>query len=122
MIHRRRPSSTVTLLVAVFLAISSLLPFWAGSEAGAAAPTGVEHASMHHHSSADAGPAGPSSSGACPQHETCSGQCCVGCAQCVVALPVSQDDPFLPLPEFRTTVVRLTLDGSSSFLDRPPRG
>ena len=118
----RHTLSTVAMFVALFMVFSSLLPFWAGSQAGAAAPAAVEHAAMHHHSSADAGPVEPSSSDTCPQHEACSGQCCVGCAQCVMAFSDFRDTPLVSAPEFRTTVVRLTPDGSTSSLDRPPRG
>ncbi len=118
----RHRTPAIALVLALVLGFSSLLPFWTGSEARAAAPAGAEHAAMHHHSSADAGSTEPSSSGACPQHEACSGQCCVGCAQCVMNLSESPSIPIATVPEFRATVFRLTLDRSSSLLDRPPRG
>lgn len=118
----RHRTPVIALVLALLLGFSSLLPFWTGGEARAAAPTGTEHAAMHHHSSADAGSTEPSSSGTCLQHEACSGQCCAGCAQCVINLSGSMNSPYATAPEFRATVLHLTLDVSASLLDRPPRG
>ena len=125
MIHRRRPSSTVTLLVAVFLAISSLLPFWVGSEAGAAAPdTGDGQQAMagHHHPVPGADIPDPSTPGSCVQHDTCDGKCCVGCGHCAV----TTSEPHLPAVPFTppspTVLPVLLLSASLSGLDRPPRG
>lgn len=118
----RHNAPAVALVLALFLGISSLLPFWTGGAAEAAAPAGAGHATMHHHSSADAGSPEPSFSGSCPQHESCVGKCCAGCVQCVMNLSESPGIPIAMVPEFRATVFRLTLDVSASLLDRPPRG
>jgi hypothetical protein len=117
-----RHSPVISLFAALLLAVTSLSPFWAGGRAEAAAPDRIEHAA-HHQDAADlAAPVEAAGAGVCQQHDVCSGQCCAGCAHCVVTLPGLPGFALRTLTEFHAAVLRLTLDGSVSSPDRPPRG
>lgn len=87
-------------------------------------------ASMHaaHHGSDQDSASGPaslssldSSASSCAQHESCDGQCCVSCAQCVTALtglPPTSAAPHAVLTPFS---VLLAFTHFPSERERPPR-
>lgn len=121
--HRLRNfPRTVQWLLALTLALSPLLSAWHGGMAVADQSSTVA-ADTHAHQSMTAhgdGQPDPAHAG-CAQHDSCLGQCCVGCGHCTSAsLPLSVD-PVVSHSVLTPHVLRLSITPLIVLRERPPR-
>jgi hypothetical protein len=121
---RVRPRRFLSLLLAVSLALAPL--FSAAHMGRVAAPdeAPVLSAGPHAHHLADLsvnGDQGDQDTSRCVTHDSCAGQCCVGCGHCVttvIAVPV----PAHPNHPVQTPVVlTLHLSDLPAVQNRPPQ-
>lgn len=107
----------LTLFLALIMALAPVLPAFAFVDAG-----GVTRAIHASHDGDKADVSNHATPNPCTQHDSCKGQCCASCAQCLSAVFLVPSDNAHSHPVLTPVLNELHPFFLVASPDRPPRG